>query len=190
MSAPPWTRQKIESSFDFDGLSIRISNSGIICAAQAREFQPGAAPWTTQTRPVTEARRTTSHMSPGDPGTISMEPGNHMWFQLPELEILCTTVFFSCRVQGGGAHLTARVSGQANNCWHGMGTCAPDMRCGAKPCPVTATVEYFGQLQLSLLFSLFLPSSALPQPRFAPQVLSSSTGTLKFLHGINPLPIA
>ena len=42
-----------------------------------------------------------------------------------------------------------------------MGTCAPDMRCGAKPCPVkpvTATVEYFGQLQL--IFDLYWGGSA------------------------------
>ena len=37
--------------------------------------------------------------------------------------------------KGGGAHLTAGLSGQANNCWHGMGMSAPDIRCGAKPCP-------------------------------------------------------
>ncbi len=53
--------------------------------------------------------------------------------------------FFSLAGPRGGAHLTARVWAQANNCWHGTGMGAPDMRCGAKPCPVkpvTATVEY------------------------------------------------
>ena len=35
----------------------------------------------------------------------------------------------------GGAHLTAGLWGQANNRWHGTGMGAPDMRCGAKPCP-------------------------------------------------------
>ena len=44
----------------------------------------------------------------------------------------------------GGAHLAAGLWGQANNRWHGTGMGAPDVRCGAKPCPVTATVEHFG----------------------------------------------
>ena len=53
--------------------------------------------------------------------------------------------FFSCRVQGGA--LTSQRG------YEDKRTTA-DMRCGAKPCPVTATVEYFGQLQL--LFDFYL----------------------------------
>ena len=62
--------------------------------------------------------------------------------------------FFFLPGPRGGAHLTAGLWGQANNRWHGTGMGAPDMRCGAKPCPVkpvTATVEYFGEYLVIIL---------------------------------------
>ena len=59
------------------------------------------------------------------------------------------------------------------------------------PAHTTALLLHKGTIGFFSSFFSFLPSSALPQPRFAPQVLSSfSTGTLKFLHGRNPFSIA